>query len=621
MHIPDGYLGPATCAAGFAAMAPVWALASHNVTKTLKAGQVPLLAVGAAFCFVIMMFNIPVPGGTTGHAVGGVLAAVLLGPWAACIAVTVALVIQALLFGDGGITAIGANCFTMAFVMPFAGYAVYRLISGKSAVGSFRRMAAAGIAGYIGLNLAALTTAVLFGIQPMLHHTASGQSLYCPYGLKVAIPMMMGGHILFFGWVEMIATALAVRFLQKLEPAILSEARGKLPAMLWIGLAVLALLSPLGIYLPAKFAAGAAWGEWGVEELKMHIGFLPQGLEKFSALWNAPLPDYAFKGTVGSGIVYIVSALLGIALCVLVVLIIGRFFTKKSGKPRQPLQPRMPQKTDGFMERTLKGTVSLLRETMAADAIAARNGFLQRRDPRLKIVTLLILLIAVLLSKNIFLIAGLYCFCLTLAVFSSAGLVYFLKRTLLFIPLFALVIALPAIFSPITAGEPVVSIPLLSRHIVITKQGVDTALLFFMRVLASVSFAVLMVLTTRHHALLKALRVFRVPRLFIMVLGMCYRYICLLLDIIQDTLTSVKSRVGFVSSPKTGRRIAALNMAGLWLRSYRLHSQVYDAMVSRGYTGEPVALNEFRAGRNDYLFLALSLFILIGTLWLNRFFH
>src|SRR5512137_1254541 len=127
MHIPDGYLGPATCAASFAAMAPVWALASHNVKKSLQARQVPLLGVAAAFCFVIMMFNIPIPGGTTGHAVGGVLAAILLGPWAACIAVSVTLVLQALLFGDGGITALGANCCTMAFVMPFTGYAVYRL--------------------------------------------------------------------------------------------------------------------------------------------------------------------------------------------------------------------------------------------------------------------------------------------------------------------------------------------------------------------------------------------------------------------------------------------------------------------------------------------------------------
>ncbi len=221
MHIPDGYLGPITCVAGYAAMAPVWAIASRKVKKTLQAKQVPLLAIGAAFSFVIMMFNVPIPGGTSGHAVGAVLVALLLGPWAATIAVTVALVIQALLFGDGGITAIGANCFNMAFVMPFVGYGVYRLISGGSATNSTRRVVAAGIAGYIGLVVASLCAGFEFGLQPFLHHTASGQSLYCPYGWKVAITAMVGEHVLVFGWIELIVTALVVKYLQKQEPSLL----------------------------------------------------------------------------------------------------------------------------------------------------------------------------------------------------------------------------------------------------------------------------------------------------------------------------------------------------------------------------------------------------------------
>jgi cobalt/nickel transport system permease protein len=226
MHTPDGYLGPATCVAGFAVMAPIWALASNKVKKTLPVKQVPLLAIGAAFSFVIMMFNVPIPGGTTGHAVGGALVAILLGPWAACIAISVALVIQALLFGDGGITAVGANCFNMAFVLPFVGYGVYRLISAHTPVGAVRRVIAAGIAGYIGLVVASLFAGIEFGIQPMLHHTASGQALYCPYGLKIAVPAMVGEHALIFGWVELIATALVVKFLQKQEPALLEQETG-----------------------------------------------------------------------------------------------------------------------------------------------------------------------------------------------------------------------------------------------------------------------------------------------------------------------------------------------------------------------------------------------------------
>jgi len=225
MHIPDGYLGPATCGFFYVAMLPLWTAASRIVKKTLKAKQVPLLAIGAAFSFVIMMFNVPIPGGSTGHAVGGVLVAILLGPWAACIAITVALVVQALLFGDGGITAIGANCFNMAFVLPFVGYYLYNALSYHAPMDSKRRVIAAGVAGYIGINVAAFLAGVEFGLQPLLHHTLNGQALYCPYGLKVAVPAMAGEHLLVFGWVEAVVTALVVKYLQKQTPDILQERR------------------------------------------------------------------------------------------------------------------------------------------------------------------------------------------------------------------------------------------------------------------------------------------------------------------------------------------------------------------------------------------------------------
>jgi cobalt/nickel transport system permease protein len=222
MHIPDGYLGPATSGVFYAVMVPLWVAASRIVKRTLKAKQVPLLAIGAAFSFVIMMFNVPIPGGSTGHAVGGVLVAILLGPWAAMIAITVALVIQALLFGDGGITAIGANCFNMAAVLPFVGYGVYRLLGGAT-VNSSRRVVAAFVAGYVGINVAAFLAGVEFGLQPHLCHTVSGQSLYCPYGLKIAVPAMAGEHLLVFGWVEAIVTALVVKYLQKQAPELLGQ--------------------------------------------------------------------------------------------------------------------------------------------------------------------------------------------------------------------------------------------------------------------------------------------------------------------------------------------------------------------------------------------------------------
>src|SRR5499427_122908 len=154
MHIPDGYLSPATCAVLYGAAAPFWYQAARHCRRLFNARLAPLISVSSAFCFVIMMFNLPLPGGTTGHAVGVGIAAIALGPWASIIAISVALAIQAFLFGDGGITALGANCFNMAVVGSLTAYASYRLIAVKSALVSRRRVIAAGVAGYLAINAA-----------------------------------------------------------------------------------------------------------------------------------------------------------------------------------------------------------------------------------------------------------------------------------------------------------------------------------------------------------------------------------------------------------------------------------------------------------------------------------
>src|SRR5436309_2636839 len=133
MHIPDGYLSPATCATFYGASVPVWVVAGRRVRKIVKNRYVPLVALGAAYSFLVMMFNVPIPDGTTAHAVGGVLIAVVLGPWAAVVAVSIALAVQALFFGDGGVLAYSANAFNMAFVMPRAGYGVSCPISQRLA--------------------------------------------------------------------------------------------------------------------------------------------------------------------------------------------------------------------------------------------------------------------------------------------------------------------------------------------------------------------------------------------------------------------------------------------------------------------------------------------------------
>ncbi len=216
MHIPDGYLSPQTYIPLLGLAAAFWSVALRKIKTGLSHRYIPYLAMAAAFSFLIQMFNIPIPGGTTGHAVGGAIIAILLGPWAAVIAVSIVLVIQAVVFGDGGITAIGANCFNMAVVLPFISYWVFRIICGPARTGK-RVRAAAFMAGYSGLFMASISTAIQFGIQPLIAQDAQGLPLYAPYPLAIAVPAMAVEHLLLFGILEGIVTALILGYFMKHE--------------------------------------------------------------------------------------------------------------------------------------------------------------------------------------------------------------------------------------------------------------------------------------------------------------------------------------------------------------------------------------------------------------------
>ncbi len=224
MHIPDGYLSPQTYIPLYGVSIAFWGIALKKIKKEVSARHVPYLAMAAAFSFLIQMFNIPIPGGTTGHAVGAGIIALLLGPWTAVIAVSVVLIIQAFVFGDGGITAIGANCFNMAIVMPFIAYGTFHLIKGSSQGGA-RFMTAAFLSGYIGLTAAALSAAFMFGIQPIIASGPDGRPLYAPYSLSIAIPAMAIEHLLLFSIIEGIVTVMLMKYFLKHEAALIYSAR------------------------------------------------------------------------------------------------------------------------------------------------------------------------------------------------------------------------------------------------------------------------------------------------------------------------------------------------------------------------------------------------------------
>lgn len=323
-------------------MIPAWGVAFRKVKKTFSKKRIPALALCSAFSFLIMMFNVPVAGGSSAHAVGAVFIAILLGPWAAVISISTALLIQALVFGDGGIMAYGINCLNMALVMPFAGYGIYKLIKGKSEPGTRRGLAAAFFGSYFGLNLAALLTAVEFGIQPLLFCAADGTPLYCPYPLSVSVPSMMAAHILIAGPIEGAVTVAAAAYLYQFAPQLFAARKLNStaePKPSWIQrykpvilpFAALAFLTPLGL-----LATGTAWGEWSMEEIREQLGYIPQGITVAANWWNSLLPDYTVpalgEGGFGAAAGYVLSAAIGVVLIAALIFLTSKMVVKEQDK-------------------------------------------------------------------------------------------------------------------------------------------------------------------------------------------------------------------------------------------------------------------------------------------------
>jgi cobalt/nickel transport system permease protein len=277
--------------------------------------------------------------------------------------------------------------------------------------------------------------------------------------------------------------------------------------------------------------------------------------------------------------------------------------------------PRSSKHTprSGFVEKTLVDINNTLEQSLFAEQNARKQGLLQGLDPRLKIVALLLLVLAVNLSHNILIILVLYFLALWLAFFSKISLVFFIKRVWLLIPFFTGIVALPALF--ITPGSILVHLPL---GLVITNTGVMTAAFLLLRVGTSVSFAVLLILTTPWNSVLKALGVLRVPAVIILILGMTYRYVHLLLHITNDMFLSRKSRLLRRMNGSEERHLVAATSGTLLNKSLQVSSEVFLAMQSRGFRNYPRTMDTFKMRWRDWLSGGV-VFITIGlAIWLGR---
>jgi cobalt/nickel transport system permease protein len=717
MHIPDGYLAPAVSLAMAIPTIPVWAIATQRVKKVLNNRTVPLLAIFSALSFTVMMFNIPVPGGTTAHAVGGTLIAVVLGPWAAAIAVSTALILQALFFGDGGVLAIFANCFNMAIVLPFVGYGTYRLLAAGSPVLSTRRAVAAGIGAYAGITVAALAVGIELGIEPALFYQ-SGHALYSPYGLGEAVPAMVLAHAFGASIVEGLVTGLGVSYLQRRHPEYLTslgrifapeavtedaaprrsiwrpaaaavsgavavlaiigllEGRGdpgrlfnadwsrvdwpSVATMLLItvvvgavvvpaaylllprgvkrigsGFAALAVIAPLGLIAP-----GFAYGEGSTGDVKAAFGYVPPGLRDLSGVFSAPLAGYnvplpffshASAPLWHAAIGYEISGMVGMLAVGGVVYAIARLL-RDAGSSEATLEGARPDATStepelevrghgrdgriGWLEQTIGGMTANIEHAIFTEQHARSAGWLQRRDPRIKMVAALTAILAASLTTSVAGLALLYGATLAAARASDVPFGFFVKRVWLGIPFFAGIVVLPAIF--FVPGLRVFDLAIGPAHLAPSWNGLAGAALFITRVGVSVSLAVLLVVTTPWSDVLKSLRALKVPQVFVLVLSMTYRYIFLFLHTANGILLARKSRVVGRTSGGEQRRWITGTMGNLMSRAFKMSNDVYAAMLSRGFGGEVRSFTIYRVCPADVVALVGVAGIAVAAVFAGR---
>ena len=274
----------------------------------------------------------------------------------------------------------------------------------------------------------------------------------------------------------------------------------------------------------------------------------------------------------------------------------------------------------GFVARTIAGGTEVLRQALRADDVARADGLLQRLDPRVKVVTTLGLLVSASFVHHLPVLLGLYAATLVLAASSAIPVGFFVRRVWLFIPLFTGVIVLPATLDVITPGHVVVPLGSWFGHPVgLTAQGLEGAGLIVSRVAVSISLVVLLTLTTAWTRLLASLRSIGVPKVFVLVLGMTYRYVFVLLDVVTDQFTARQARTVKVDRDgRTGRAFVAASAGALFAQAHDLSGEVHAAMVSRGWTGDARTLRAPRPTLADAVWIGGCIATIVATVGIDR---
>lgn len=290
------------------------------------------------------------------------------------------------------------------------------------------------------------------------------------------------------------------------------------------------------------------------------------------------------------------------------------------GSSQAPYQKRGKIRT-GFLKKTLSGLFSVYENEFVCEKFAARHGFLQSVDVRVKFLTLLFFMLLGAFSHSIIVLLLLTFTSVLYAKLSGLTLGDYLRRVWVYLPLLVLILSLPAATSLYTKGAPLFYLYQSSAlHLAVTQQGVLTALRLALRAGVSLSMGYLLIITTKWSGLMKAFSALHFPKIFIAVLSMAYRYIFVLCDAALNMMHARFLRTVGPIGARENRRFFGHGAAFLFVRTSALSDDIYDAMCCRGYTGKTVSLETLKLSGVDILFIINNTIVILILLLGERMF-
>jgi len=282
-----------------------------------------------------------------------------------------------------------------------------------------------------------------------------------------------------------------------------------------------------------------------------------------------------------------------------------------------------------FIGKTIDGIIFFMQDAFVTESFSRRRGLLQSLDPRAKLISILALIVATSTVGNLRILVFAYLFFLLVAFLSKIEIGFFIKRVWLFIPIFSGFLVLPLVFNVFFPGDPLIQLihlgpgahlgPIpLPESIYITKQGVNAATIFMMRVATCVSAIVLLFLTTPQQMLFKSLRSVGIPKLYVLTLSMAYRYIFVLTELVSEMYVAKKARTIKARGMFDEQKWVGGRIGYTLIRSLDMSEKVHMAMMSRGYNGDVRIMQEFKMRNRDYIAGMMAIFMSIGLVLISQ---